>query len=123
MTGFVDQFASTRHSEILGKSWIMVNTATREALPNSFLEASAHRCAILSAVDPDGFASKFGYHAERDDFAEGLRFLLEDGRWRSRGESGGRYVGETFETEIAMQRHLAVYESLLPHGPSAAATV
>jgi len=48
---------------------------------------------------------------------------LGTARWRSRGESGGRYVQETFETEVAMQRHLAVYESLLPHGPSAAATV
>jgi len=123
MTGFIDQFGSTRHSEILGKSWIMVNTATREALPNSFLEAAAHRCAILSAVDPDGFASKFGFHAELDEFADGLRFLLEDDRWRSRGEGGGRYVQETFETEVAMEKHLAVYRSLLPYGSSAAATV
>jgi glycosyltransferase involved in cell wall biosynthesis len=76
MTGFVDQFQSDLHSKILEESWIMVNTATREALPNSFLEAAAHRCAILSLVDPDGFASRFGYHAKDEDFSKGLEFLL-----------------------------------------------
>jgi glycosyltransferase involved in cell wall biosynthesis len=113
MTGFLDQFASDRVSEILGKSWIMVNTATREGLPNSFLEAAAHRCAILSAVDPDGFATRFGYHADRDDFDHGLRYLLEAHRWRALGEAGFRHVKETFATEGAMDAHLAIYRALL----------
>jgi len=109
MTGFVDQFSSGLHTEILGKSWIMVNTATREALPNSFLEAAAHRCAILSGVDPDGFASRFGYHAAADDFTEGLARLLEGNRWRERGEKGHEYVRETFEIGRAIDLHLAAY--------------
>jgi len=113
MTGFIDQFSSNRLSNILEKSWIMVNTATREALPNAFLEAAAHRCAILSAVDPDGFASQFGYHAKEDDFSKGLDFLLENQRWKERGERGYEYVKETFEINRAIDQHIAVYEQIL----------
>ena len=70
----------------------MVNTATREAMPNAFLEAAAHGCAILSAVDPDGFASRFGWHVVRDDFAAGLAALLAHGTWRERGQAARRHV-------------------------------
>ena len=113
MIGFVDQFSSNLHSEILEKSWIMVNTATREALPNAFLEAAAHKCAILSAVDPDSFASKFGYHAKDDDFSQGLNFLLENQNWEKRGELGYEYVKETFETNLAIDQHISVYNQVL----------
>ncbi len=113
MTGFVDQFSSDLHSKILEKSWIMVNTATREALPNSFLEAAAHRCAILSSVDPDGFASLFGYHAENDDFSGGLEALLKSGLWKERGGRGHEYVKETFELHRAIDQHIAFYEQVL----------
>lgn len=113
MVGFVDQFGGRTHSSILSSSWIMINTATREALPNAFLEAAAHKCAILSHVDPDDFASNFGYAASRDDFAEGLRYLLEDDRWRARGERGHDYVARVFEMDRAMDQHVAVYRQLL----------
>lgn len=113
MVGFVDQFSSPLHSQILEKSWIMVNTATREALPNAFLEAAAHKCAILSAVDPDGFASQFGYYAKGEDFPDGIDFLIENQRWKERGELGYEYVKETFETNRAIGQHLAVYEQIL----------
>ena len=86
LTGFLDRFASPRFAEILSKSWILVNTAAREGLPVTFLEAASYRCAIVSQVDPDGFASGFGYHAKAGDFETGLRTLLENDRWRARGE-------------------------------------
>ncbi len=110
--GFVDQFASEDHARMRKESWIMVNTATREALPNSFLESAAAKCAILSHVDPDGFASQFGYHAKNNDFEKGLRFLLEDQRWQKQGEKGHQYVKAVFENEIAMKKHMAIYEEL-----------
>ena len=113
MIGFVDQFDGRRHSDILEKSWVMVNTATREALPNAFLEAAAHECAILSYVDPDGFASKFGHAVRHDDLAEGLDDLLQGNRWRERGRRAAALVGEVFEMEQAMDRHVAIYEQLL----------
>jgi glycosyltransferase involved in cell wall biosynthesis len=113
MTGFVDQFNSNRLSEILETSWIMANTATREGLANSFLEASAHRCAILSAVDPDGFASKFGYQVTDCDFEKGLRYLLENHRWKEQGEAGFNHVMKTFELSSAIDQHLAFYQEIL----------
>jgi glycosyltransferase involved in cell wall biosynthesis len=112
-TGFLDQFSSNRHAELLAKSWILVNAATREALPNSFLEAAANRCAILSRVDPDGFATRFGYCAAADDFADGLRYLLADDRWRDSGRKAADYVASTFEMNRAMNQHLEAYRRLL----------
>ena len=91
----------------------MVNTAAREGLPNPFLEAAAHRCAILSAVDPDGFASRFGRRVEGDDFAAGLRWLLAEGRWREQGERGHAFVRDTFELGRAVERHLEAYRRVL----------
>ena len=113
MTGFIDQFSSRRHSEALEQSWIMVNCAPREAMPNSFLEAAAHQCAILAGVDPDGFASRFGYHAEQDDFADGLRFLLDQDRWRERGRLAASHIRSVFEIGRAVDLHLEAYEQLL----------
>ncbi|GJL54183.1 MAG: hypothetical protein NPIRA02_13150 [Nitrospirales bacterium] len=113
MPGFVDQFDSTVHSRILEHSWILVNTATREGLPNSFLEAAAHGCAILSAVNPDGFASDFGYHVTDGRFDKGLKYLLEHRRWEERGILGRVYVQKNFELNHAISLHLALYERLL----------
>jgi glycosyltransferase involved in cell wall biosynthesis len=113
MVGFVDQFATDRLARILDLSWVLVSTSTREGLPNTFLEAAAHRCALLSRVDPDGFASRSGHHVQDGDFAGGLRHLLEGDRWRSLGEIGQRYVRERFETGVATLRHLEAYERVL----------
>ena len=113
LRGFVDQFRTDELSQILGRSWIIVNTSAREGLPNSMLEAAAHRCAILSSVNPDGFGSEFGWHVQDDDFERGLRWLLEEDRWRACGEAAGRYVAETFETGRTIERHLAAYRELL----------
>lgn len=116
MRSFVDQFRSDELSQILSRSWVIVNTSAREGLPNSLLEAAAHRCAILSAVDPDGFASQYGWHVQDDDFEGGLRFLIEDDRWRARGLTGWRYVAETFATDRAIDAHMAAYRSLIGKG-------
>jgi glycosyltransferase involved in cell wall biosynthesis len=113
MTGFLNQFGSREVSNILGRSWILVNTALREGLPNSFIEAASHRCAILSTVDPDGFASEFGCRVENDDFKAGLQWLLAGNRWQELGEKGYQYVKENYEGNIAIDRHLACYRALL----------
>lgn len=113
MPGFVDQFNSDRHSKILEKSWVLVNTATREGLPNSFTEAAAHGCAILSAVNPDGFASEFGCHVTDDRFDHGLRKLLENNKWEEQGKRGQKYIKEYFEMSRAMDNHMAIYQQLI----------
>jgi glycosyltransferase involved in cell wall biosynthesis len=112
MPGHLDQFGSSAVSNVLSESWILVNTSVREGLPNAFLEAAAHGCAILSAVDPDGFASRFGAQVRRGDFAAGLTELLQGDRWRERGEAGRRHVLQTFELNRAVDTHLALYREL-----------
>ena len=112
MVGFIDQFTSNRHSQILEQSWVFVNTAAREALPNAFIEAASHRCAILSSVDPDQLATKGGYYAADDDFTKGLKTLLENDLWRTQGENGYRYMSEVFELNKSIDRHLTIYEQL-----------
>jgi glycosyltransferase involved in cell wall biosynthesis len=109
-TGFINQFEGDLLSSILSKSWISVNTAAREGLPNSFIEAAAYQCAILSAVDPDGFASQFGYHVTDDDFAKGLSFLLENNRWKSFAKKGYDYVQSNFAMEKSIQKHIDIYQ-------------
>ena len=123
MPGHVDQFASGGVITALNESWILVNTAVREGLPNAFLEAAAHGCAILSAVDPDGFASRFGTKVEGDDFAAGLEKLLQGGRWRGCGERAREHVRSTFELGTAIDRHLAIYNELLAGEDSPAGSV
>ena len=98
---------------MLEESWVLVNTSVHECLPVSFLEAVAHRCAILSPHDPDGFATRFGYHAAAGDYADGLGWLLEGDRWRERGERGHRYVSAVHEKKRVIERHVEVYESAL----------
>ena len=99
--------------KILEQSWISVNTSIYECLPVSFLEASAHKCAILSSVNPDNFASDFGYHVMNDDYEQGLGFLLEDERWKERGEKGYEYVKQVHELNKAIEQHIQIYKKLV----------
>jgi glycosyltransferase involved in cell wall biosynthesis len=117
MTGIIDQFETDRLDRILRKSWILINTSTREGLPNTFLEATAHKCAILSMVDPDGFASRFGHHAQDGDLRKGLAYLLEKDRWKHRGKVGYDYVRSVFATNRAMDGHIEAYREALSRYP------
>lgn len=116
LPGFVNQFEDGKMEHLFGSSWILVNTAAREGLPNSFIEAAAHRCAILSSVDPDLFPSRFGKYAVNDDFAAGLRWLLESDRWHELGQAGYEYVYETFRTERSIDEHISIYQKLIVDG-------
>lgn len=118
LTGFLDRFASRRFDEILSRSWVLVNTAAREGLPVTFLEAASYRCAIVSQVNPDEFASRFGYHAGAGDFEVGLRTVLENDRWRACGEAAYDYVRTTHALDIVIDKHLEVYRSLAVAKPS-----
>ncbi len=109
----INQFEDSAFSELLGQSWVFVNTALREGLPNSFIEAAAHSCAILASVDPDGFCSQFGHRVEQDDFAGGLKQLLNNDQWRNRGEAGRKHVKATFELDQALNTHIDIYKQIL----------
>jgi glycosyltransferase involved in cell wall biosynthesis len=116
MPGFLDQFSSPEFHQLLSQSWILVNTALREGLPRSFLEAAYFKCAILSRVDPDGFASRFGRRVDNDDFAGGLRSLLAQDSWRGRGEAAHDYVAGRYGVEQSVSQHLEVYRRFVPGG-------
>jgi len=106
----------TERTSLLDRSWILVNTSSRECLPVTYLEAGANKCAILSHCNADGFASNFGFWAERgdlDDYAQGLRFLLENNRWKALGEKAHDYVKNTHEHERVIDQHLSVYQQVL----------
>lgn len=113
LTGFVDQFASDALSRIFAESWVLVNTSAKEALPNAFIEAAGHRCAILSPFDPDGFATRSGCRVRDGDFAAGLAWLFEGDSWRALGEAGARHAKEFFDTDAVIDRHLAFYDAAL----------
>lgn len=110
LTGFIDQFASDDLSTILSDTWILANTSAKEALPNAFIEAAAHQCAILSEFDPDGMTSRFGCLVSDGDYSRGLEYLLKHDRWRDRGRAGQVYARENFATDMVIDQHLDLYE-------------
>ncbi len=113
MTGVLDQFEDPEWSDVLGRSRVLINTSLREGLPTTFLEAAAHRCAILSFTDPEGFASRFGRKTTESGLAADLGALLEDREWRQKGQAAFDFVSTTFGTDPAMAAHLTEYARVL----------
>jgi glycosyltransferase involved in cell wall biosynthesis len=113
IVGFLDQFDNARLSQLLSKSWVLVNTSVREGLPTTFVEASMHGCSILSEIDPDGFTSQFGYRVKDGDYVTGLQTLLKDDLWKRQGEHGRHHANDMFELEKSVQSHIHIYESIL----------
>lgn len=113
MTGFVNRFEQgDQMSTILSEAWALVSTAAREGLPLTFLEAAAHGCAIVSAVDPDGFATNFGVRVQDDDFVDGIKRLLAD-RPLEKGQRAQAYVRAHYENTQALAAHIRVYQDFL----------
>ena len=113
IAGFINQFESDRLANYMEKSWVLANTAAREGLPTSFLEGLAYECAVLSHVNPDRVASRFGYHVEEQDFAHGLDRLLENGTWRAKGKEGRFYVKQHYDRDQVIARHINLYSNLI----------
>ena len=113
MPGFVSRFDSPGLSDYYERAWILVNTSAREGLPYTFLEAAGYGVALLSCLDPDSFASKFGVHVPRENYADGLRYLLGQDRWRSLGVAGMHYVKSVWNEDACIDKHLTVYQRLM----------
>lgn len=109
----INQFESDELQSIFSRSWILLNTAAREGLPVSFIEACASRCAILSSVNPDEFTSRFGYVVKNDDFSEGLSYLLMKNSWREAAAKGFTHVQNVFSVDSTLQRHIEIYTNIL----------
>jgi len=101
---------------ILSKSWILANTSIHEGLPITFLEALAYKTSILSYVNPDKFAERFGYRIKEnslDCLEEGLKTLLKNDLWKEKGEQGYKYVKETHEVNKVIEKWIKVYKEIL----------
>jgi len=107
--GFVSEEEKRR---TLDKCWVIVLPSIREGLPIAMLEALAHKCAILSSVNPDRLTERFGYWARGNDFAEGLRWLLESNRWEKLGTKGYKYVRENHNLEVVINRLVNLLKEL-----------
>jgi glycosyltransferase involved in cell wall biosynthesis len=110
LTGFVSEEEKGR---ILSKSWALVNTSIREALPVSFLEALAHKTPIISGEDPDHLTSNYGFHVKEEDYGGGLEWLLESEEWRKKGENGRKHVSEVYEMDHVVDLHIEKYEKVM----------
>jgi glycosyltransferase involved in cell wall biosynthesis len=102
--------------DLLARSWVLVNTSVHEGLPIAFLEALAHRTALLSCVDPDGYVSRFGYHTNCDGldcFENGLRTLLDGDLWREKAEAGFAYVEKNHAVSKIIDEWVEIYKGLL----------
>ena len=111
--GFKNKFEDKDFYEVYNKAWIHINTASLEGLPLTFVEATGRGCAILSYVNPDEFASNFGYWAADEDFEKGLKTLLSNDLWRKKGEQGFKYAQVRYEYESALKAHEKLYQSVL----------
>ncbi len=113
LPGFINRFQDPqRLQRLLSDTWVLVNTAAREGLPLSFLEAAAYGCAILSAVDPDQFASRFGQHVIKNNFEVAISQLLEN-QPLEKGQQAYAYVKATYETSRALACHVTQYHHRL----------
>jgi glycosyltransferase involved in cell wall biosynthesis len=112
MPGFVPRFGAGGLYDLYEKSWALVNTSAREGMPYTFLEAAAWGCAILSELDPDGFAKRFGYRVKDGDYAAGLDWLLKDENWKRRGRAGAEQVAAVFGEESSLRAHMEHYARL-----------
>ena len=108
--GFVGE---EEKSKILSKSWILCLPSIREGLPIAFLEALAHKCTLLSSVNPDNLVSRFGFWIRKDvEFVDGLKYLLDKNVWKEKGELGYKYVRKVHNPDSVINKLIAIFESL-----------
>lgn len=113
MPGFVPRFGGGGLYDLYERAWVIVNTSIREGLPYTFIEAAAWGCSILSELNPERFAERFGYAAEGGDYEAGLRWLLTDENWKLRGRAAADYVHEFFGEKNSIREHIRRYRALL----------
>lgn len=102
LLGHVDEAVKRPELE---RAWVLLNTSIHEGLAVSFLEALAQETPIVSSVNTEGLAGRFGRAVARypgdgmdgvGEFAGALRELLERREERERlGREGRTWLEET----------------------------
>jgi len=109
--GFVSE---EKKRKILSKCWILCLPSIREGLPIAFLEALAHKCALLSTVNPDSIVKKFGYYVKRlENLEKGLETLMREGVWKKLGEFGYKYVKNNHTSIRVLSKLMKILESMM----------
>ena len=99
---------------ILSEAWILINTSAYECLPVSFLEAMAHKCALLSNQNPDGYTDKFGsWVSSPEQFGANLNLLLFNDSWLEKGKMGYDHVIKYHSTKVGIEKHISLYRDLM----------
>lgn len=99
--------------DILGKSWILLNTSAREGLPVSFLEAGAKGCAIVSSVNPDNYPSKFGSFVENGEFPAVIRKMVKGEECFELGKKAHKHMLNFHQTSIVMRQNINAMKRVL----------
>ena len=110
---FQDFVSEEKKFELLGKSWILLNTSVREGIPATYLEAMNTKTCIVASVDPDQYTSKFGIKVNGNDYSGAICEALKDDTYITKGNLGFQHLKETHEISKVMDQHLAIYESLM----------
>lgn len=99
---------------LLDQAWILINTSFREGLPITFLEAAAHGLSILSTVNPDGWADKFGkFITQESAFTTSLKEFVEDEEFRTFGKKAFEYVRNVHDIQKVMAKHVEIYNEII----------
>jgi glycosyltransferase involved in cell wall biosynthesis len=113
--GYINKFEEKKKfDEILAGCTAILNSSSREGLPLTFLEAAGMGCAIISTVNPDSFATRFGSLTT----AENFRYAIEDleknpEKYVNLGKIGHAYIQELYSFSRAIDGHIEEYERII----------
>ena len=110
---FQDFVSEEKKFELLGKSWILLNTSVREGIPATYLEAMNTKTCIVASVDPDQYTSKFGVKVNGNDYDTAINKAISNNTYVEKGNLGFEHLKETHEISKVMNQHLAIYQSLM----------
>jgi glycosyltransferase involved in cell wall biosynthesis len=110
----------------LKRAWLLVNTSVHEGLAVSFQEALRCETPVISSVNPENVASRFGHYVgdftgsgleSLDAFERAIRNLIENDKKRLQlGIKGREWVQATHSEETFLRAFEAILSSLkIPH--------
>jgi len=103
---------------LLDNAWIYLNCSIKECLPIAFLEACAHRCAIVSHMNPDNFANEYGVHIkggeDAHEYVDAIQYLIDNKAiLHQKQQAGYDYVRQHHETSKVIEQHIRLYQQML----------
>ena len=100
--------------EIIGRSWVLLNTSIREGLPITFLEALAEGTPIVSYVDPDNYVSRFGIKVNYDErsFIVGIEQAVSERIFKKLGQYERSYALSEHALDVVMKKHIQIYKEM-----------